>query len=113
MFTSFEDYQKYAKEQMDALSTTSTGLTRTVQQIATEASDYSKKSLEQGAAALEKLFGAKSLEKAFEIQSEYAKGAYEAFVAQATKMGDLYTTLAKDAFKPMEGALAKANAAAK
>ena len=50
-----------------------------------------KKSFEDGSAALEKLFGAKSLEKAIEIQSDYAKSAYEGFVAEATKMGELYT----------------------
>lgn len=113
MFPTVEDYQKYSKEQFDALTKATAGFTKTLQQITAETTDYSKKSLEQGASALEKLLGAKSLDKALEVQGEYAKGAYEAFVAQAAKMGDLYTTLAKDAFKPLEGALAKANVAAK
>jgi hypothetical protein len=37
-----------------------------------------------------------------QIQSEYAKAAYAAFVAHATKMGELYSDLAKAAFKPVE-----------
>ena len=78
------------------------------QTIATEFADYSKKSFEDGSAALEKLFGAKTLEKAIEVQSEYAKTAYEGFVAQATKIGELYTDLAKETYKPLEGMLAKA-----
>ena len=54
------------------------------------------------------LFGAKSLEKAIEIQTEFAKSAYEGFVAQATKMGELYSDLAKETYKPFEAYAAKA-----
>ncbi len=50
----------------------------------------------------------KTLDKAFEIQADYAKTAYEGLVAQATKMGELYTAMAKDAFKPFEAVIAKA-----
>ena len=41
-----------------------------------------------------------------QIQSEYAKSAYADFVAQATKMGELHSTLAKATFKPAEQAIA-------
>jgi phasin family protein len=75
-----------------------------------EVADYSKKSVEGSAAAWEKLMGAKSVEKAFEIQSEYLKSSYEDFVAEATKLGELYADLAKEAYKPFEGAMAKASA---
>ena len=49
---------------------------------------------------MENLLGAKSLDKAFEVQSECAKSAYEDYVAYASKLGALYTDLAKEAFKP-------------
>ena len=50
---------------------------------------------------------AKSLDKAMEIQTDYVKSSYEGFVAQATKVGELYADLAKDAYKPFEGMVAK------
>ncbi len=50
----------------------------------------------------------KSLDKAIEVQTEYAKSAYEGFVAEATKLGELYADLAKEAYKPFETMLAKA-----
>ena len=62
---------------------------------------------EEGTAAVEKLFGAKSVEKAIEIQQDYLKSAYEGFVAQATKLGELYVDLAKETYKPYEGYLSK------
>ena len=83
-------------------------VTKGVQAIAVEVADYQKKAFEQSSAALEKLFGAKSLDKAIETQTEYFKTAYEGFVAEATKIGELYADLAKETYKPIEGALAKA-----
>jgi hypothetical protein len=41
-----------------------------------------------------------------QIQSEYAKTSYADFVAQATKMGELHSDLAKAAFKPAAQAIA-------
>ena len=78
----------------------------TIQAIFAEGADYTKKSVETRLALVEKLLGAKSLETVIQIQSEYAKASYAAFVAQATKMGDLHSNLAKAAFKPAELAIA-------
>ena len=86
-------------------------MSKGVQTIAAETADYSKKSFEEGSATLEKLFGAKSLEKAIEIQTAYAKSAYEGFVAQATKMGELYADLAKESCKPFEAFVGKSSPA--
>jgi hypothetical protein len=80
--------------------------TTTLQAIFTEGADYTKKSVEGRMAVVEKLLGAKSLETVIQIQSEYAKTAYAAFVAQATKMGELHSNLAKAVFKPAELAIA-------
>ena len=52
-------------------------------------------------------YGAKSLEKAIEVQSDYVKSSYEGFVAEATKLGELYTALAKEAYKPFESQMSK------
>ncbi len=108
MMNSFEDANKIGKEMMDNSLKSYAAVTKGLQAIATEATDYSKKSYEDGAAAFEKLAATKSLEKAMEVQSEYVKSAYEAFVAEATKMGELYTDLAKEAYKPFENAVAGA-----
>ena len=65
-----------------------------------------EKSAETRLACVEKLLGAKSFETVIQIQSEYAKTSYAAFVAQAAKMGELHSNLAKAAFKPAELAIA-------
>ena len=42
------------------------------------------------------------------MQTDYAKTAYEGFVAKATKIGELYADLAKETYKPFEAMLANA-----
>ena len=41
------------------------------------------------------------------MQTEYAKTAYEGFVAEASKLGELYADLAKESYKPFETLIAK------
>src|SRR5580693_4717506 len=71
--------------------------------IATAYGDYTKKSFEDTKSYVEKLSGVTSLDKAIEVQTEYAKSAYETFVAESQKIAGLYTDLAKQTFKPLEG----------
>ncbi|TCT12735.1 phasin protein [Tepidamorphus gemmatus] len=108
MINGFEDFQKIGKDNMDQAMKSFGSFSKGMQSLAVEIADYSKKSFEDGAAAFEKLMAAKSLDKAMEIQSDYIKSAYEGFIAQATKVGELYVDLARDAYKPFEGMIAKA-----
>ena len=84
-----------------------TSLQSGVQAIATAYGDYTKKSFEDTKSYVEKLSGVKSLDKVLEVQSEYAKSAYETFVADAQKIAGLYTDLAKQTFKPLESIASK------
>jgi hypothetical protein len=61
---------------------------------------------------VEKLSGVKSLDKALEAQTEFARSAYETFVAESQKIAGLYSDCAKQTFKPFEGLVAKFSPAA-
>lgn len=106
----FEQIQKLGRDNMDAALKSLGAVSQGAQTLAGEAADYAKRSFEQGSATLEQLAGAKTLDKAVEIQTDYLRRSYETLVAQSTKMGELYTSLAKDAFKPYEGVIASAQA---
>ena len=102
-----EEFQNYGKEQFDSAVASAGTCTKNMQAIATAYTDYAKKSYEEGAAFLEKLAGVRSLDKALEVQTDYAKTAYETFVAESTKIGELYKDIAKETYKPFEGFMAK------
>jgi len=103
----FDKAQTFGKEQMEALTASSAAFTKGWQSIAAETSDYTKKSFEKSRELAEKMVAVKKMDEAVQLQTEYAKSAYEDFVAGATKIGELYTAMAKDAFKPFEAAARK------
>jgi len=107
-----EDIQQYGKEHLDTVVASATTLQNGIQAIASAYGDYTKKSFEDTKSFVEKLSGVKSLDKAVEVQTEYAKSAYETFVAESQKIAGLYTDLAKQTFKPLEGIAAKFKPAA-
>ena len=107
-----EEIQQYGKEQYETAVASANTLQSGIQAIATAYGDYTKKSFEDGKSFVEKLSGVKSLDKAIEVQTEYAKSAYETFVAESQKIATLYADLAKQTYKPLEGLVAKFNPAA-
>lgn len=110
MIKNFEDFQKLGKDNADLVAKSFSSSQKSAQAIATEVQDFSKKSFEAGSAFVEKLFGVKSLDKAIELQNEFAKSSYEGFVAYTTKLGEIYADAAKEVTKPIEAAFAKAQA---
>jgi hypothetical protein len=113
MVATFDNVQQLGKDQFEAASSAASAIAKGWQGIAAETQDYSKKSFEKGRAFAEKLLGVKKFDEAIALQQEYAKTSYEDFVAQATKIGELYTDLAKEVFKPIETAAKTFNPAAK
>jgi phasin family protein len=107
-----EDIQSFGKEHLDTVVASATTVQNGLQAIASAYGDYTKKSFEDTKSFVEKLSGVKSIDKAIEVQTEYAKSAYETFVAESQKIAGLYTDLAKQTFKPLEGIVAKFTPAA-
>jgi hypothetical protein len=103
MVENFQDIQKISKDSIDVMTKSFGVMPKTVQAIATEMSDYSKRSFENGVKAMQDIMASKSPDKAMEVQSAYTKAAYEDYTAQVTKLGQLYSELAKETFKPFGG----------
>lgn len=60
------------------------------QAIAARLTDYSKRAFEDATRAYEQLMGAKSVDQVFEIQSQYAKKAFDTYIAEVSKLGEMY-----------------------
>ena len=79
------------------------------QTLANAYGDYTRKSLEETRCFVEKLGGVRSLDKVMEVQTDFAKQAYETFVAESRRIRTLHRELARQAFKPLEELVAKAS----
>jgi hypothetical protein len=103
-----EEFQRVGKDGFDAAVSSFGEANKGFQAIAAEVTAYSKKAFEDGTRAFEQLLSAKSFEQALEIQSQYARTAYETYVAELSKLGEMYAGLTRNAYKPVEQAAAKA-----
>ena len=103
MINGFEDFQKASRDGMSKALESFGAVSKSWQTLASETAGYSKASFEEGAAHLEKLLGAKSVDVAFEAQTDYLRASYEKAVGQAARFGELYMDLVKEATKPFEG----------
>jgi hypothetical protein len=118
MFKGFEDFQAMNKEGTDAVTASVAVWAKGFQTVATEVTENATKAFEGGSAAAEKAIAAKSVDKAFEIQTKFAKDSMEAYVNGMNRIGEIYAETARQAYKPLEvqagkvGAKVNAKAAA-
>ena len=105
-FRTGEQFQRASQEGFDAVVRAYGEANKGLQTIAAEVADYSKKALEDATRAFQQLVTAKSAEQALRSVSN-AKKAYDAYIAEASKLGEMWVGLARDAYKPVERAVAK------
>lgn len=78
-----------------------------LQTIANAYRDYTRKSFEEFGSFFEQLTGARSLDKAMEVQTEFVKRAYENSVAESQKIRELHRKLARQTLEPFGGLVGK------
>lgn len=109
MAMAHEDLVAYGEDFAESSARSLASLSHGAQEIATEAAEYARGSVEAGSAFVEALFSAGSPEEALDIQARYARRAYETFVAEAGRIGALYADLAGGVYRPFESLIVAAD----
>lgn len=63
---------------------------------------YTRKSIEDSMAAAKAIMGAKSVDEAIQLQSEFSKAAFETYVDELAKFGNMMLAVAKSAAEPFQ-----------
>jgi phasin family protein len=63
---------------------------------------FSRDAIENGVATAKAVLACKDVQEAMEIQSDFAKTAFETYVRQMTKLGDIAMQVAKEASEPLQ-----------
>jgi len=92
----------YSKDNAEALIKSATVAGKGAETLHNEIYSYAKQSMEESIAAGKAILGAKSVHEAIEVQTGFAKTAFEAYVAELTKFNQLFTATAKDSFAPLQ-----------
>lgn len=74
-----------------------------LQSLAEAYGSYTCKSFEQTRSFLEQLAGTRSLSRAIELQTEFARAAFETFVTESRKIREMHRELAKQRLISLEG----------
>ena len=95
------EMNSFGKENLDAWIASSTAATKGLEAISARAMAYSKQALEAHMTAAKSIMTAKSVQELVEKQSEYAKSAFEGYVAEINSMSNLVSGFAKESLKPI------------
>jgi phasin family protein len=99
----YETAVEFSKENIEAYKESAAIAGRAAETIGGEIMAYSKQSIEDSVAAGKAIMASKSIHEAIELQTDYAKSAFEAYVSQMSKFGELFATTTKDSFAPIQG----------
>ena len=106
-----EQIQQATKDIGDTATASAHTFATSLQTIASAHADFVKKAMQDGSEFISQLTSVKEPAKLMELQSEYAKNAYETFVAESKKISELYTDFFKQTTKPLQDLIAKNKAA--
>jgi len=95
------DANSYSKGNLEAVIASVTAATKGAEALGAQAMAYSKKAVEDQVAAAKSLAGAKSIQDVIELQTNFAKTAMEAYMAEMGKMSETVAASVKDSMKPI------------
>jgi phasin family protein len=98
---SFEQAIELGKGHVEAFLKSSTIMAEGMQEMAKAAIAANQAAFEEGIAHVRALAGVKSMREAFELQTGFAKAAFEKFVTETTKFAEHGTKLAQRVFEPV------------
>lgn len=104
----YEELGDLTKGNIEALIASSKAAASAAETIGQDAAAYSKKSLEQATATFKNFASAKSPTELFQLQSEYARSAFDGFVAESSRFSEKLMKLAGDVSQPISSRFAVA-----
>jgi phasin family protein len=99
----YDQFLGYGKDTVEAYMKSANATGKGVETLHNELYAFSKQSVEDSIAATKALLGTKSVHEAFELQSDFAKSAFDSYVSQVTKLGEIFSATAKEAIEPLQG----------
>jgi len=104
-FGGYGDIAAFGKENYEALLECTHATKSGLEVLQGEALAFSKHALEESAVVAEAAIKARSVQELVEIQSNFAKSAFESFVTHANKWAGMLSDTAREAAEPLNSRL--------
>lgn len=98
---SLSEINVHGKKNLEAVVESAAAAQKGAEALSQQAVAYGKKSWEDGVAAAQSFSQARSVQELFELQTNWAKSAAEAYLAEFGKATETMTASVKDSFKPI------------
>ena len=105
---SYDEYAVFGKGAIEAWVAAGNSTAKGYEAINAEMLSFGKDRVEDTIAVTKALFGAKSVDQAVQMQSDFAKQAFDAYVAETSKLGELVNQTTQNAFAPVTARYAAA-----
>jgi phasin family protein len=96
-----EEYVDFAKGNVEAVIASSKVAAKAGETLGHEAAEYGKKHLEAATTAFKSFASVKSPTELFQLQSEYAKSAFDSMVAEASRVSETLMKVAGEVAQPL------------
>lgn len=99
--SAFSELNTDSKKNFEAVVASVTAATKGAETLGAHAVAFSKKAVEDQVAAAKTLASAKSLQEVIELQTGFAKTAFETYVAEMNKMAEIVAASVKESSSPL------------
>ena len=103
-----EEFADLTRGNVEAIVASSKVAAKGVETLGQDAAEYGRKSFEDASAALKRFAEVKSATDFFRLQGDYARGAFDAAVAESARMSETVIKLANDVAEPLNSRYAAA-----
>jgi hypothetical protein len=97
-----QEFQDTAQSGFEAATRSFGEVNRGFQAIAAEMTDFSKRRFEDVFHSWEQLLRARSFGEVVDVQARYAQNAYDAYMSEMSKLGEIYLDTTRSASKPAD-----------
>ena len=102
MFAGYGDFSALGQQNIDAMVEAGQIMAVGMESVSRELMSFAKASAEANAAAATKMFSAKTMQEAIDLQNAYARESFDKAVAETGKLTEMSVKLASDAMAPLQ-----------
>jgi phasin family protein len=99
----YDHFFGYGRDTIEAYVKAANAAGKGVESLHNEIYTYSKQSVEDSISAAKALFATKSVHEALELQTDFVKSAFDAYVGEVSKLSEIVFSTAKDTIGPLQG----------
>ncbi len=102
MFAGYGDFSDMGQQNIDAMVKAGQIMAVGMESVSREWMSFAQASAEANAAAATKMFSAKTMQEAIDLQNAYARESFDKAVAETGKLTEMSVKLASDALAPIQ-----------